>query len=172
MNKNSKLNPILKKCRKIKLVLTDVDGVLTDGGMYYSEKGELLKKFNTRDGMAVELLQKWGIKTIFISKENSQIIKKRCHKVNAIPYIGIQKKELELPNICKRFDVKTNEIVYVGDDINDIEIMKLVGFKATPQDGTKEVKKLADYVCKLKGGKGAFREVADLIIFYKKGIKN
>ena len=156
---------ISQKCKKIKLIITDVDGVLTDGGMYYSEKGEIMKKFNTRDGMAVELLLKNNIKTILLTRENSTIVKKRGLKIKATSTItGIQNKETYLKKICKRFRVSPKEIAYIGDDVNDTEIIKLVGLSATPLDGISLLQKIVDYVCKTKGGNGAFREFADLII--------
>jgi len=162
-NMNSKRK--LEILNHVRLVLSDVDGVLTDGGMYYSEKGEEFKKFNTRDGMAVELLHKSGIKTALISRENSRIITKRASKIKADKaYLGIQKKELEIMKICNRFHIDPTNIVYIGDDLNDLEIMKMVGFSATPYDGNLEIKKIANYICKARGGEGVLREVADLII--------
>ena len=156
---------VIKKCTKIKLVITDVDGVLTDGSMYYSKHGEELKKFNTKDGMGVELLLKIGIKTIFLTKEKSIIAQKRGKKVKAVSvFTGIPNKELMLPIIRKKFNVSNEEIAYIGDDVNDIEISKLVGLSASPLDGVARFKKNVDYVCKNKGGNGAFREFIDLII--------
>jgi len=157
---------ILQKCKKIKLVITDVDGVLTDGGIYYSAKGEEFRKFNAIDGMAVELLRKQGIKTVFMTKENSQIAKQRGKKVKAAAvFVNIISKEKLLPKICHKFRVNPEEIAYIGDDINDAKIMKLVGFSATPVNGLYQIKKIADYICKTRGGDGAFREFTDLIIF-------
>ena len=156
------------KCKKIKLIISDVDGVLTDGGMYYSEKGEELKRFNTKDGMGVELLSNKDIKTIFMTKENSKIVLRRAKKVKVSDvYINIKSKESMLPKIMKKFSIKQNEIAYIGDDINDVEIMKMIGFSACPNDSAYSVKKIVDYVCKKKGGDGAFREIVDLIISYK-----
>tara|TARA_B100000315_G_C14110358_1_gene377858 strand:+ start:15 stop:515 length:501 start_codon:yes stop_codon:yes gene_type:complete len=161
MNRN-KLN---QKCKKIKLVVTDVDGVLTDGGMYYSEKGEVMKKFNAKDGMGVELLLQNNIKTILLTRENSKIVKKRGLKIKVASTItGIQNKELHVGTICRKFRVIPKEIAYIGDDVNDIEISKLVGLSASPFDGVAQFKKNVDYICKNKGGNGAFREFVDLII--------
>ena len=152
-------------CQKVKLVITDVDGVLTDGGMYYSDKGEVLKKFNTRDGMAVELLLKSNIKTIFLTREKSEIVKKRAKKVNTADlYLGIKKKELILPKICKKFNANPNEIIYIGDDINDVKIMKMVGFSVCPNDANKDVIKISKYRCKTNGGDGVLREITDIIL--------
>ena len=155
----------LKKLKKIRLLISDVDGVLTDGGMYYSEKGEILKKFNAKDGMGVEILLRSKVKTILLTRENSSIVKKRGAKIKAAAtYIGTFNKELQLHKICKKFQVSPTEIAYIGDDLNDSEIMKLVGFAATPSDGIKDLRKIVDYVCKNNGGNGAFREIADLIV--------
>lgn len=159
------VSKIENKLKKIKLVLTDVDGVLTDGGMYYSETGEFMKKFNTRDSMGMELLLNINIKTVFVTRENSKIVKKRIKKIRiADLYSGILDKSKLLPTILEKYGVKSNEIAYIGDDVNDIEIMKLVGFSVTPLDGNYEVKNISDYVCNVNGGNGAFRELADLII--------
>ena len=156
---------ILKKLKKIRLLISDVDGVLTDGGMYYSEKGEILKKFNAKDGMGVEILLRSKVKTILLTRENSNIVKKRGSKIKAAAtYIGTFNKESQLQKICKKFQVSPTEIAYIGDDLNDSEIMKLVGFAATPSDGIKDLRKIVDYVCKNNGGNGAFREIADLIV--------
>ena len=156
---------ILEKCKLIKLVITDVDGVLTDGGMYYSEKGEILKKFNAKDGMGVEILSQYKIKTILLTRENSNIVKKRGRKIKtAATYIGILNKKSQLKKISKKFKVPLTRIAYIGDDLNDLEIMKLVGFAAMPSDGIKDLRKIVYYVCKNNGGHGAFREIADLIV--------
>ena len=160
------MNPkLLKKFQDIKIVLADVDGVLTDGGMYYSEKGEVLKKFNAKDGMGVEILLRSKVKTVLLTRENSNIVKKRGSKIKAAAtYIGTFNKESQLQKICKKFQVSPAEIAYIGDDLNDLEIMKLVGFSAMQSDGIKDLRKIVDYVCKNNGGHGAFREIVDLIV--------
>ena len=156
-------------CSRIKIIITDVDGVLTDGGIFYSKTGEIMKKFHTRDGMAIELLQNNNIKTIFMTRENSQIVKQRAKKIKpALTFLGILNKEKLLGKICKKFKITKNEIAYIGDDVNDLKIMELVGLSATPNDGIEDVKKIAHYVCKRKGGEGVLREVADLILNSKK----
>jgi len=159
---------ILDKCSKIKILISDVDGVLTDGGMYYSENGEELKKFNTRDGMGVELLQKNQILVILMTKENSKIVLQRAKKIKIKKsYIGINKKEDKLPEICEKFKVKLENIAYIGDDINDLEIMKKVGFSASPNNAIDEIKRNSHYICKSNGGEGVLREVAELILSTK-----
>lgn len=161
-------NSIIEKCKKIKLVLADVDGVLSDGTRYYSSKGEELKKFHTRDGMGVNLLLRNGIKTGILTKEKSKIVKKWAFDMNVSSvYNGAVRKEHVLNKICKDSGLKKSEIAYIGDDVNDLELLKIVGFSATPNDGIEEAKQLVDYVCKFDGGIGAFREVADLILSIK-----
>ena len=157
------------KLKKIKLVITDVDGVLTDGGMYYNQEGECMKKFNTKDSMGMELLLQNQIKSILLTRENSKIVKERAKKIKIVElYSNILKKEEILPEILEKYHVSDYEVAYIGDDINDIEIMKLVGFSATPLDGNYIVKKISDYICKINGGQGVFREISDLIIQSKK----
>ena len=159
---------ILDKCSNLKILMSDVDGVLTDGGMYYSDKGEVMKKFHTRDGMGVELLLNQNIKTILISREDSEIVRQRAKKLKITEvFLGIKQKELLLEKICKKFDVSPNEIAYIGDDINDKNIMKEIGFSAAPQDAVSQIREIVDYVCKTKGGFGVLREISDIIIYSK-----
>ena len=156
---------IIQKCKLIKLVISDVDGVLTDGGMYYSEKGEIMKKFNTKDGMGIELLHKASIKTIFVTGENSKIVEKRAAKVNADDcYINIKQKEKIFSKICKKYKVKPSNVAYIGDDVNDLKIMHLVGLTGCPSDAEKQIKLISDYQCKKDGGNGAYREFANIIL--------
>jgi len=151
--------------KKIKLVLTDVDGVLSDGGMYYTNKGDSMKKFHTRDGMGVTLLEKKNIPTIIVSKEKNDIIKQWSKKMKIKKlYDGVQDKEKILDLVCKKFNVSCKEVAYIGDDVNDIGLLKKVGFSATPADGIDEVKQVCDYICKKRSGNAAFRELADIIL--------
>lgn len=156
---------VLNKAKKIKVVLTDVDGVLTDGGMYYSAKGDTMKRFFVRDGMGVTLLRKIGIPTVIVTKEKNLIIKQwaKNMKINRV-YDGILDKELILQEICDNFDVVPEQVAYVGDDINDLSLLKKVGLSATPNDGIADAKKICDYICKTNSGHGVFREIADMII--------
>ena len=156
---------LYKKFKEIKLVLTDVDGVLTDGGMYYTAQGDIMKKFHARDGMGVTLLRKHNIPTILITKEKTKMVKQWAAKMKVEKlYDGIIKKNMILDKVCKTFNLKSDEIAYIGDDVNDVPLLKVVCLAVTPNDGTKEAKSVSHYICKLKGGEGAFREFADLII--------
>lgn len=165
-------NKIIPKCKKIKVLLTDVDGVLTDGGMYYSSKGDVLKKFHVRDGMGVNILLRNKIPTIIVTKEKNPIVTKWAKNMNIyLVFNGVVKKEKIVEKVCSKFSIKPNEIGFIGDDVNDLELMKKVGFSATPHDGIKEAIKISDYHCKLGGGNGAFREVVDQIILAKFRVK-
>ena len=155
----------IRKPKNIKILLTDVDGVLTDGGMYYNSKGDFMKKFHARDGMGVTLLRKKGIPTIIVTKEKTDIVRKWASKMKiAKIFDGIQNKEKIVDEICKKYKVTASQIGYIGDDVNDIELLKKVGFSATPKNGITKVQKIVDYICKKNGGEGAFREIADLLI--------
>lgn len=160
---------LLIKCKKIRIVLTDVDGVLTDGGMYYSQKGDVLKKFYVRDGMGVTLLRKNNIHTIIVTKEKNETIRQWSSRMKIKKlYDGVVDKETIVLKVCKYFGVTPKQIAYIGDDVNDIGLLKKVGLSATPNDGIKEVKSICDYICKNDGGKGAFRELVDLILLTQK----
>ena len=154
------------KAQKIKLVLTDNDGVLTDTGVYYSADGEIFKRFSIRDGMGVERLRKeLGIETGIITGEISGSIKKRAEKLKITELLlGVMEKHLLLSEIQERNNIKPENIAYIGDDVNDIKLMKLVGLTASPADAMAEIRNMVDYVCEQKGGHGAFREFAELII--------
>ncbi len=163
--KNKKLE---EKAKKIKLVLTDNDGVLTDTGVYYSEKGEELKRFSIRDGMGVERLNNLvNIKTVIITGELSGSVKKRAEKlkINEI-YLGAKNKELLLNDILKKNQLKAENIAFIGDDVNDIKLIKVVGLSAAPSDAMEDVVEIVDFVCEHKGGNGAFREFAELLIAF------
>lgn len=153
---------------KIKILLTDSDGVLTDGGMYYTENGDEMKKFNTKDGMAFELLRKEGILTGIITGENTEIVKRRAQKLNLDElYMGVKNKVEVIDIICKKYNIKYENIAYIGDDINDLDVIKLVGFGCCVEDSIEIIKPYAKYITKAKGGDGAVREIAQLIISNK-----
>lgn len=163
MNKN-----VLNRAKKIKLVITDVDGVLTDGGMYYTSKGDIMKKFYVRDGMGVTLLRKNNIPTIIVTKEQSPMVKQWAKKMKVKKlYDGIVQKDLILDEICKKFKITFNEAAYIGDDLNDIKLLKMVGLSAVPNDGINEAKNICNYVCTSNSGRGAFREFVELILLGK-----
>jgi N-acylneuraminate cytidylyltransferase len=154
-----------KKLRKIKLLIMDVDGVMTDAGMYYSEKGDELKRFNARDGKGVEFLRYEGIKTAIFTGENTSLVAARAKKLKVDILIqGAGDKASVLRKIVKKYRLKLENIAYIGDDINDYEVMEMVGFSAVPADGILANKRIASYICTKKGGEGCIREVCDLLI--------
>lgn len=150
---------------EVKLFLTDCDGCLTDGGMYYSENGDELKKFNTRDGMGFSLLREKGILTGIVTSENVELNRRRAKKLQ-LDYLeaGCKDKLTVIKNICERRRIDIKNVCYIGDDINDIEAIKAVGFGCCPADAMPEVKKIADYITIAKGGDGVIREVVKKII--------
>jgi 3-deoxy-D-manno-octulosonate 8-phosphate phosphatase (KDO 8-P phosphatase) len=149
----------------IRLFASDVDGVLTDAGMYYSESGDEWKKFNTRDGMGIKLLQQAGLITALITQEQTKLVLRRAEKL-AIPEVhqGVRDKLAVLRELVAKHGLTLGEVAYIGDDINDLQALQAVGFSASPADGLPSVLKAVHYICKKKGGEGAVREVADLIL--------
>lgn len=153
------------KFDKIKCVLSDSDGVLTDGGMYYSENGDELKKFNTKDGKGFELLRKKGYITGIITGENIDLVKRRAEKLQLDEvFLGVKDKIAILDEICNKYDLKYENIAYIGDDINDLEIMKHVGLSFAVNNAIDSVKEVSDYVTLLNGGDGAVREFIEFIL--------
>ncbi len=159
---------LLNKIKDIEILLTDVDCVLTDGGMYYDKSGDVMKKFHTRDGMGVTLLRKKGIPTIIVTKESTLMVRKWAEnmKIKKI-YDGIINKAEILPEVCKFYELESKNIAYIGDDVNDIELLNNVGFSVVPNDAIFEAKESADYICRKNGGNGVLREIADLLISVK-----
>jgi YrbI family 3-deoxy-D-manno-octulosonate 8-phosphate phosphatase len=157
-----------EKAAKIVLVLSDVDGVLTDNGVYYGAEGEVLKKFSVRDGMGVERLRNAGIETGIVTGETSPSVKKRAEKLNISElHLGSKDKAAVLKEILERKNLQPFQIAFIGDDVNDLSIIHEVGFSACPNDAMPSVSSAVDYVCVNKGGQGAFREFAEFIIAAK-----
>lgn len=154
-----------RKLSKIKLFATDVDGVLTDGGLFYSEEGLALKKFHVKDGMAVKLLRDYGIETAIITSDYMQMPIKRAERLRIkYCYIGTWEKLEKLKEICDELNITLNECAYIGDDINDLEVIQKVGVSFAPSDAVNTIKKNVDIICETPGGRGAFREAAEYII--------
>ena len=158
-----------EKLSRIKLLLTDCDGVLTDGGVYYGGAGEEFKKFDIRDGMGVERLRNFaGVTTGIITGELSPSLIKRAEKLKITElHLGVKDKPAVFKEILNRLNLQPEEVAYIGDDTNDQEVMKLAGVGACPADAISFVKEIADYICGAKGGEGCFRELAELIISSK-----
>jgi YrbI family 3-deoxy-D-manno-octulosonate 8-phosphate phosphatase len=151
--------------QRIRLFATDVDGVLTDAGMYYSESGDEWKKFNTRDGMGIKLLQRVGIITAIVTQERTKLVARRAEKLT-IPELhqGVMDKLTVIREMAARHGLSLKEVAYIGDDVNDLEALKAVGFSASPADGLPDIVAAVDYVCRKKGGEGAVREIIEMIL--------
>lgn len=169
-NKTLKRNSVIRQpsrsvLQRIRLFATDVDGVLTDAGMYYAESGDEWKKFNTRDGMGIKLLQKAGFITAIVTQERTKIVARRAEKL-AIPELhqGVMDKLTLIREMAGRHGLSLNQVAYIGDDVNDLESLRAVGFSASPADGMPVICDAVDYVCVKKGGEGAVREVAELLL--------
>ena len=154
-----------KVLQGIRLFATDVDGVLTDAGMYYAESGDEWKKFNTRDGMGIKLLQRAGIITAIVTQERTKLVARRAEKLT-IPELhqGVLDKLSLVREMAARHGLTLSQVAYIGDDINDLETLKEVGFSATPADGMPQVAAVVDYICQKKGGEGAVREITEMIL--------
>jgi len=154
------------RARAIRLLLTDSDGVLTDNGVYYSAAGEEMKRFSIRDGMGVERLRKFAAVDVgIITGENSGPVARRAAKLAITElHLGIKDKPAILRDILTRHNLKPEQVAYIGDDTNDVEIMRQVGLAACPADAISFARAAAHYICPSRGGYGAFRDFAELII--------
>lgn len=149
----------------IKLVLTDIDGVWTDGGMYYDQTGNEWKKFNTSDSAGAVFLRLLDIPMGIITGENTEIVSRRAEKLKISElHMGIKNKLEVAKSLCEKYNISLKEIAYIGDDINDIPLLDAVGFSACPANAPDYVKSHATLVLKKKGGDGAFREFVEYIL--------
>lgn len=150
----------------IRLFIMDVDGTLTDGQIYISASGELMKAFNVKDGYAiVNQLPKYNIVPVIITGRESDIVKTRAKELKiAELHQGISDKLSKLKEIAEKYNVTPNEIAYIGDDTNDLECIAYCGVTACPADAIDDVIKAVDYVCRHDGGRGAVREFADWVV--------
>ena len=157
-----------KIIKNIKLVATDIDGVWTDAKMYYTENGEYMKGFSTYDGMAISLLKNNNIETAILTSENSKIVKERAKKLD-IKYVYINEKEklLRIKYLCNRLGISLDEVAYIGDDLNDLDVLTNVGMSAMPINSPILDKYTPNYITKKSGGNGAFRELVDLILKHR-----
>lgn len=149
----------------IRLVVFDVDGTLTDGKIYMSPSGELMKAFNIKDGCGITLLRNKGITPVIITARKSDIVTRRCEELKITHiYQGVENKVEKLKSLCEELGVSLSQCAYIGDDLYDLECMKICGFTGAPADAVKEIKKIANFQCSLNGGEGAVREFCDYIL--------
>lgn len=150
---------------KIKLIILDVDGTMTDGSMYYTAEGDTMKKFNVKDGMGIVLLKKAGFKIAIMTSEDSPIAASRAKKLSVdATVLGCKNKTDAVKLLADDMELHLEEVAFMGDDVNDYHAMQTVGFSACPSDSTDAVKSIADLVCQSKGGHGAVREFAEIML--------
>ena len=154
-----------EKAKKIKLVGTDIDGVWTDSRMYITPDGEWMKAFSTYDGMATAMLKEKGIIVAILTGENSDVVIARAKKLQIDEvYVDEHEKLKRLTYLTKKYDITMDEVAYIGDDVNDLEVLKAVGFSALAGNSPIQDQFTPDYVTTRHGGNGAFREFADIIL--------
>lgn len=159
-------NPaLLEKLRNVTLFIMDVDGTLTDGSLYYSPEGHTFKRFHVRDGMGIVLLHRAGIRTAIITSENNAIVTTRAEKLGINHVItGSRNKLRSLQDLTASLHCSVKECSFIGDDVNDEAPVRLCGVSACPSDATPHIRSMVDYVCQARGGEGAVREFAELVL--------
>lgn len=156
---------------KIKLIVTDIDGVWTDGGMYYDQTGNEWKKFNTYDSAGVLFAHRLNIPVCIITGEKTEIVSRRAKKINVdYLYQGVKNKLEEVENLCHKLNITLKDVAYLGDDMNDRECLMNCGYTATPSSAPIYIQKSAKQVLNKRGGEGAFREFVENLIIFVEGI--
>jgi len=151
--------------KKIKILISDVDGVLTDGGLYYDDEGKVFKKFNVQDGLGIKLAQMAGLNIVIITGLKSEAVKARIKQLGITEYYeGFLKKDHLIKKISKEKKLKFEEMAYLGDDWVDGPPMKLVGLPMAVKNSQPEIKKIAKWISQKKGGEGALREAINFIL--------
>ena len=156
-----------------KLVITDIDGVWTDGGMYYDEQGNEFKKFNTADSAGVLFCKLLKIPVCIMTGEDVDSVRRRAEKLNVDYFYPGAKNKLSLArDLCDRIGINLNEVAFIGDDINDIQLLEKVGYSGSVPNAPKYIQKLTDFITTKRGGEGAFREFVENIIEQNDSISN
>ena len=150
--------------KSIRLVITDIDGVWTDGGMYYTAEGDVMKRFSVKDGWGVIFLRRAGIPVAIMTGENTPVVQRRAEKLKVdYCFLGVKDKVAQAETLCAELGIGLDEAAFIGDDLNDLPLLRRVGFSASPVNTPEYVKREVDYVTTAHGGYGAYREfvVAD-----------
>ncbi|MFA5146130.1 MAG: HAD-IIIA family hydrolase [Candidatus Omnitrophota bacterium] len=156
---------LAERARRVKVVILDIDGVMTDGRIVYGIYGEELKFFDVQDGFGISLLNRAGIKTVIITAKKTRIVKMRARDMKiARTYQGYIDKIVPFNKVVRKFRVKPEEVCFIGDDLIDIPVLKRVGFAVAVPNAVEEVKGSAHYVTSKAGGRGAVREICDMIL--------
>jgi len=162
------VNPSAARLARVRLLVMDVDGVLTDGGIYYSERGDELKRFDVRDGQGLVLLRQAGVLTAVITRRRSEIVERRADELGIVEvHQGATDKRAVLEAMLARRRLPASDAAYVGDDVGDLPAMQLVGFPVAVSDAVPPVKRAAAYITHTAPGHGAIRELCDLILSAK-----
>lgn len=160
-----RIDEINKAASKIKVAIFDVDGVMTDGGMILDQEGKEYKIFNAKDGQGLVMLNKAGIKTVVITAKESYMVQKRFESLGFTRiYQGQKNKENALDEVVDEFELKFDEVSYMGDDLPDLCVLRKVGLPCCPKDAVPEVIKASRFISSKNGGRGAVRELCDLIL--------
>jgi 3-deoxy-D-manno-octulosonate 8-phosphate phosphatase (KDO 8-P phosphatase) len=150
---------------RITLLVLDIDGTMTDGALYYTADGELMKRFHVRDGMGIVLWHRAGLASVFLTSDPSEIIATRAAKLGITHTLrGIRNKSKALRELAERTNTRFEEIAYIGDDINDCAAMALCGFRACPSDAVEAIKRSANFISHSAGGNGAVREIIEFLL--------
>jgi YrbI family 3-deoxy-D-manno-octulosonate 8-phosphate phosphatase len=158
------------RLRRIRILIMDVDGVLTDAGMYYSENGDELKKFNTRDGHGITLLHAAGLKTALVTRERTSIVARRAEKLRITEvHQGALDKVPIVQGLLGAHGLTPAQACYIGDDLGDRDVMAVVGLAVAVADAMPAIKKVAHYVTRKRGGEGAVREICDMLLAVHEG---
>lgn len=155
---------IEERAKKIKLLILDVDGVLTDSRIIYDNFGDEIKCFNVYDGFGMTLLYRAGIKSIIITAKKTNIVMRRAKDMRVLKVYSDHRKLRAYENALKKFKVKDEEVCFIGDDLIDLPVLRRTGFSVAPSEATEEVKNSCHYVTKKSGGRGAVREVIEIIL--------
>jgi len=155
---------IEERAKKVKLLIMDVDGVLTDGRIIYDNFGDEFKCFNVLDGFGIYLLYRAGIKSVIITAKKSKLVKRRANDMHVQALYSTRNKLKAYKRVLKRFRVKEEEVCFIGDDLLDLPIIKRAGFSVAPPNAVEEVRNSVDYITEREGGKGAVREVVEVIL--------
>ena len=159
------MDNLTEKARKIKLVGTDIDGVWTDSKMYVTPDGEWMKAFSTYDGMATKMLKEKGMIVAILTSENSDVVLARAEKLKIDEvYVDEHEKLQRLTYLTKKYEINMDEVAFIGDDVNDLEVLAAVGFSAMAGNSPILDQFSPDYITTRYGGNGAFREFADIIL--------
>lgn len=148
-----------------KLMITDIDGVWTNGGMYYTEQGDVMKLFSVKDGWGVSMLRLYGIETVIMTGEQTDIVTQRAKKLKIERcFLGVKDKLQKAKELCDELQILLQDVAFIGDDINDLRLLQAVGLSAAPANAPHYVKSAVDIVTVSEGGDGAFREFVETIL--------